>query len=522
MALFSGVATLKAPFPGVRWNPTTGKILARTEAWEALPPALQEKALTMPTWDFLAENGQVWAKHVVQQEGEVETFFLLPAEGYAEALQRLERLEAEVKFLRDQLHAFVQNVPLPLFVVEPGQDRLVFANGLLLELLRLPLKRLYEGLSLADVFGPVVEKAKALLEQAERERKPAQEILERPFPDRAQWWIVRAFPFQATHLRGVMVGLVDITKEKEQEERLVEAYQELQVQAEELRQSQETLQSAYEALEKAKEEAESRRKELEDSLIAAQRYQRTLLFRTHALYEAWGYDYAAVVARAHTYVGGDFVVVRQKEDYLYVGVGDATGHGSSGALLAVTVQGFLHQALLGLKEPGQLHQALEEARTELYEVLEVKPGEHLSSDGAEVALVALPLRREGQVYIATAGRPVYLLSPEGHLTEYHQGRRGLGWSVPGQAPEPYSTEAIPYQAGATVFLFTDGITDQLNPEGKRLGRKAFLAWLAQASSAGPDPRDKMRFLLQRWHAWKGEETPQTDDILLIALLLPKA
>lgn len=522
MALFSSVASLKVPFPGVRWNRTTGKILARTEAWDALPSTLQEKALAMPTWDFLSENGQVWAKHIIQEEEEVETFFLLPAEGYAEALQRLERLEAEVKFLRDQLHAFVQNVPLPLFVVEPSQDRLVFANNLLLELLSLPLRRLYEGLSLADVFGPAVEAGRALLAQAERDRKPVQEVLERPFEDGLRWWIIRAFPFQATNLSGVMVGLVDVTREKEQEERLLEAYQELQVQAEELRQSQEMLHAAYEALEKAKEEAETRRKELEDSLIAAQRYQRTFLLRTRMLYDSWGYEYAAVVARAHTYVGGDFMVIRQKGDYLYVGLGDATGHGSSGALLAVTVHGLLHQALLRLEEPAQLHQALEETRSELYEILEVRPGEDLSGDGAEVALVALPLRREGHLYIATAGRPVYLLSPEGQLTQYHQGRRALGWLTPGQVPEPYSTEAVPYVAQATVFLFTDGMTDQLNPEGKRLGRRAFLEWLQETASVGLDPRDKVRFLLQRWNAWKGEKMPQTDDSLLIALLLPKA
>jgi len=513
---------LRVPFPGVRWDPHRNKILAKNEAWEALSPDLQAQALTLPIWDFLRAGDQIWAKYVVESEEAVETFFLLPAEGHYEALQRLEQVEAEAKFLREQLHAFVQNVPLPLFVVEPSQDRLIFANHLLLDLLRLPLSRLYQGLSLSDVFGPVVEKAKALLSQAERDRKPVQEIVERSFPDRTQWWVVRAFPFQATNLSGVMVGLLDITKEKEQEERLIEAYQELQVQAEELRQSQESLQSAYEALEKAKEEAEARRKELEDSLVAAQRYQRTLLFRTRMLYDAWGYDHVAVVARAHTYVGGDFVVVRQRGDWLYVGVGDATGHGSSGALLAVTVQGLLHQALMLVEDPAQLHQALEEARRELYEVLEVQPGRDLSGDGAEVALVALPLRREGKLYIATAGRPVYLLTPEGRLTEYHQGRRGLGWSVPGQTPEPYSTEALPYHAGSTVFLFTDGVTDQLNPEGKRLGRRTFLEWLQETPSVGADPRDKMRFLLQHWHAWKGEETPQTDDVLLIAIALPKA
>ncbi len=522
MALFRLSAELKSPFPGVRWQPDSGKILSRTESWEALPEATQMAALALPPWDFLEVEGHRWAKHILPPTDGTETFFLIPADGYYEAIQKLQALEAEAKFLREQLHAFVQNVPLPLFVVQDApsaqQTQITFANNLLLESLGIPLKRLYQGLTLQDLFGEATEAVWAFLDQAHRSRTPVQEIFEVPSSEGLRWWLVRAFPFQTSALQGIMVGLVDLTREKAQERELAEAYQELQTQTEELRQSQEALQSAYEALAQAKEEAETRRKELEDSLIAAQRYQRTLLFRVHTLYEAWGYERCAVVARAHTYVGGDFIVAKAKGDYLYVGVGDATGHGSSGALLAVTIQGLLHQYILQLSAPDQLHEVLEQARGDLWEILEVTPGRDLSNDGAEVALVALPLNRSGELYISTAGRSVYLLSSRGELVESQQGRRALGWSVPGQPLEPYSTEKLPYLAGDTLILFSDGLTDQLNAEGRRLGKKTFRDLLTSAHTAGPEPRDKTRHILQHWHTWKGD-TEQTDDLVLIAIAL---
>jgi serine phosphatase RsbU (regulator of sigma subunit) len=263
-----------------------------------------------------------------------------------------------------------------------------------------------------------------------------------------------------------------------------------------------------------------RRRELEDSLRAAQRYQRTLLFRTRTLQEGWGYDQVSAVTRPHTYIGGDFLIGKRVGEWLYVGIGDATGHGSSGALLAVTVQLLLHQFLLQLSSPEHLHQVLEEVRQELVELWGIHLGEQLSNEGAEVALVALPLSRsKDYLYVATAGRPAYILRRNGEVEEYLQGRRPLGWSAPGQPPETYFTQEIPYPAEATLFLFTDGVTDQLSLNGKRLGRRTFLSWIGETASLTGDPRAQTRHLMQKWHAWKSDIVEQTDDILLLAVAL---
>lgn len=524
MALFRTKAGLEVPFPGVSWHKETGKILAHNQAWEFLSPDVRQQALTMPAWDFLHTGTQIWSKHIVKDDEEVETFYLLPAEAYYDVIQRLEKAQSEAKYVREQLHAFVQNVPLPLFVVERekqgSEGRITFANKLLIDLLQIPLKRLYQGLTLEDILGVGVYKGQSIIDQSEKTKQPVQELIELPGTEHPRYWLLRAFPFETASLRGVMVGILDLTKEKLQERALTEAFQELQVQTEELRQNQEELASVNEALNVALREAEERRRELEESLRAAQRYQRTILFRTRTLYEVWGYERVATVARPHTYVGGDFIIARRVGDWLYAGIGDATGHGSSGALLAVTVQSMLHQALLQLEAPNQLHRALEEARQELSEIWEVNLGEQLSNEGAEVALVALPLgEKKEKLYIATAGRPVYMLHPDGRLEEYIQGRRALGWSVPGQPPEAYTTTEVPYVAGATLVIFTDGITDQLGINGKRLGRKTFLSWLPECALFAGDPRAQTRLLLQKWNAWKTEMVEQTDDILLLVFAL---
>lgn len=524
MLLFKASSSLKVPFPGVQWDKHEGKVLLRNEAWDALPAPIREAALQMPAWDFLHEEERIWAKYIVEETEKTETFFLLPAEAYYDVIQRLEKAQAEAKYLREQLHAFVQNVPLPLFVVSTTDteriNQITFANNLLLEIARLPLKRLYEGLSIRDIFGDATPQVETLIESARDSRQAVQEIIEIPRPGISSYWLVRAFPFKSPSIEGIIVGIIDITREKEQEKSLMEAYQELQVQAEELRQNQEELASVNEALNAALREVETRRSELEESLKAAQRYQRAILFRTKALYETWGYDRVSVVARACAYVGGDFILCRQVGDWLYVGIGDATGHGSSGALLAVTIQSILHQHLMQLSSPEQLHTALEAARQEAAEIWEVQLGGQLSNEGAEVALVALPLTKSRRhLYVATAGRPAYILYSDGTLKELLQGRRGIGWSVPGQPPEIYFTEAIPYPEEGSLFLFTDGITDQLGANGKRLSRKTFLSWLPDCAPLISDPRAQTRLLLQRWHSWKTEAIEQTDDVLLVVLAL---
>ena len=520
MGLLEKLTGLKAPYPGVRWDSAGGRILAATDAFRALPAEAQEAALMLPAWDFLKVDGAVYAKHIVEKTDTEETFFLLPALGYNEAIEKIRELEKQNRFLRDQLHAFVQQLPVPLFVVEEKAElRITFANQPLLELIGVPLSKLYKGLSLEDVFSDRTTEALELLGKARQTQKPQQSIIEGFRPSGQPYaYLVRAFPFEAPNLRGVFFAIADITKEKEQERRLELQNQELTVLTGELRQNQEELQIALKEVEAARKEADQRRKELEESLVAAQRYQRTMLFRTREVINLWGRDNSAIVARAHSYVGGDFLFALRRGDYGYVVVGDATGHGPSGALLALTVRTQLLQALAEIKHPQELPAALTEAREALFEILDVDPVRALSNDGAEIGILALPFSRSGMLYYAGAGRSLYLLSPDGTLHKHKGLRHSLGWNVPGTPLETFSVAEIPYQAGSTAFLFTDGLSDQHDPHNHKLGLRVVEQWLAESANAGPEPADKVRHVMRRWEDFR-QEAPQTDDVLLIALAL---
>ncbi len=519
MGLLEKLAGLRAPYPGVRWEPSSGRLLGATDAFRAFPPEAQEAALHLPAWDFLKVGEEIYAKHITHKTENEEVFFLLPALGYNEAIEKIHQLQKENSFLRDQLHAFVQQLPVPLFVVEEKSDlRITYANQLLLELIGAPLSKLYKGLTLEDVFPDHVEQAKVLLESARGRRQPQQEIIEgfratgHPYA-----YLVRAFPFETPNLRGVFFAVVDVTKEKEQERRLELQNQELAALTEELRQNQEELQIAVKELEAAQKEAESRRKELEDSLVAAQRYQRTILFRTREVIDLWGRDKVAIVARAHSYVGGDFIFAHRRGDYGYIVVGDATGHGPSGALLALTVRTQLLQAIAETTHPRDLPAALTEARETLFEILDVDPSQTLSNDGAEVGILALPLAREGTLYYAGAGRNLYLLDANSTLHKYKGQRHALGWNVPGAPLETFTVTEIPYPAGGIAFLFTDGLSDQHSPDNHKLGLRTVERWLSESAfAAGPEPADKVRYVMKLWQDFR-HEAPQTDDVLLVAL-----
>lgn len=518
MGILEKLAGLRAPYPGVRWDPSSGRLLAATDAFRAFPPEIQEAALYLPAWDFLKLNDEVYAKHVVHKSDTEEIFFLLPALGYNEAIEKVHQLQKENNLLRDQLHAFVQQLPVPLFVLEEKSDlRVTFANQLLLEVIGAPLSKLYKGLTLEDIFPDHTAEAKALLNRARDLQKPQQEVIEgfrltgHPYA-----YLVRAFPFETPNLRGVFFALVDITREKEQERRLELQNQELVALTEELRQNQEELQIAIKELEAAQKEAEARRKELEDSLVAAQRYQRTILLRTREIVNLWGRDKVAIAARAHSYVGGDFLFAYRRGEYVYVVVGDATGHGPSGALLALTVRSLLLQGFSEIDHPSDLPAALTEAREALFEILDIDLNRAISNDGAEIGILALPISREGALYYTGAGRNLYLLEANGTLHKYKGLRHSLGWNVPGFPPETFTVTEIPYRANGVAFLFTDGLSDQHNSENNKLGLRVIERWLAESASAGPEPADKVRYVMKRWQDFR-QEAPQTDDVLLIAL-----
>jgi serine phosphatase RsbU (regulator of sigma subunit) len=80
----------------------------------------------------------------------------------------------------------------------------------------------------------------------------------------------------------------------------------------------------------------------------------------------------------------------------------------------------------------------------------------------------------------------------------------------------FNTKEISLKKGDIIYLFTDGITDQLGAEsGKKFMRKNFVEFLAQISNR-PLANQEVS-INEMFEKWKGEHLDQTDDILIIGL-----
>jgi serine phosphatase RsbU (regulator of sigma subunit) len=527
MNIFSLKENLKTPFMGVKWDTENGKIITKTEAWDALLPEIQSEAMAMADWDFLSFNGSQYFKYVVPHEKSgYQTYFLLPADEWYNDIQKIEKLETDLAQTREQLLGFVQNVPIPLLVVtNDAQNKISFANNLLLNFFQLPLSSLYKGLALEDFFHSQTPNILALFSKAQKTRQPVQEVIQLQDKGENEYKIrhllLRVFPFKTSFMDGSILGIVDLTKEKQQEYELQEAYNEMQAQAESLSEAYDALSELHETLKKERQLIEIQKKELESSIQAASRYQNKVLLNKNFLSALEPHYSANIEMHTHSIVGGDFLLVVSENlnlpEWHFIVLADATGHGPLGAMLALTLSLLLRTQLLGLKNIEKLHTVLEVVHAQLLDILDAKE-QVVSSEGAEIALIALPksFAKDNNAYCSLAGRPLYVFqSSLQQLSSFQHSNRAVGFFVK-DAPTPaFQTQVFSFKTNDVLFVFSDGFTDQFNSNGNKIGKKRATQWLHEVACLSTFEK-QFQFLFSQWKEWKGE-APQTDDMILLAI-----
>ncbi|RMF48929.1 MAG: PAS domain-containing protein [Bacteroidetes bacterium] len=201
-------------------------------------------------------------------------------------------------------------------------------------------------------------------------------------------------------------------------------------------------------------------------------------------------------------VGGDFYFYAPQEGAVLLALGDSTGHGAAAALLSV-------YALTSLwRSTRQPVHNLTELYEDLLEGLLTSSEGQVGAEGFELALLQYEQAAQRLVYLG-ARRPLWVFRG-GQLHEVRGSRSDVSPTATTQ-PTPQSLRLEP---GDRLYLFTDGLTDQLNPQGKKF-TPARLARLLEVNQYLSLPEQLA--LLQEAHTqWRGNN-PQTDDILFLAL-----
>lgn len=261
--------------------------------------------------------------------------------------------------------------------------------------------------------------------------------------------------------------------------------------------------SQREQLSRTYEELSRKSQAITDNIISAQRFQSAILPNDEVIKAVFPDSF--IFYQPRDMVSGDLYWFSHSGDVSVIAALDCTGHGVQGALMAMMTNSLLNQIVHDKK-------VIDPAR--VLELLDKKIKSSLDHDdaneGVDIALCAFHTGSM-ELYFAGANRPL-LLVREGELKEYKQ-KNTVG--VVYKHKRHYTFDKIQLKKGDTLYLFTDGITDQFGGEqGKKymLHRfKSFVMSIQQYSLA-----EQNRILERNYLDWKGQRE-QIDDICVIGV-----
>jgi PAS domain S-box-containing protein len=242
-------------------------------------------------------------------------------------------------------------------------------------------------------------------------------------------------------------------------------------------------------------------KRIQEAILPDSNYIRQFLQNSFILY------------KPRDVVSGDFPWFLQKGDDIYIAAVDCTGHGVPGALISL-IGFFLLNNIVNIKDassPGEILDLLDEEVTKTLKQEEIEAS---TKDGMDIALCKIN-RKKMQIEYAGAHRPLYYLTEE-DLIEIKGNKFPIGGAQYKNRAR-FTNTIINYKEGDSVYLFSDGFTDQFGgPKNKKFSpRKVREIITDNQKLALPELN---RVLDQEFEDWRGNNK-QTDDVLMIGIKL---
>ena len=212
---------------------------------------------------------------------------------------------------------------------------------------------------------------------------------------------------------------------------------------------------------------------------------------------AWEY-------RPSARLGGDlFQVTRWGEEYLGLMVLDMSGHGIGPSLRAVSLAMTFRDEHMARRhpsyEPGEIVQRLNEENP-------------LTDQGEYFTIWVGTLHlKTGELRYASAGHPGAI------LTRNHGENMVLSantWPVGFGLGQAYRTQHCTLSKGDRLYLFTDGLYEVMNPEGKMWGQKGLQGACHSVHEKSLD--EALSWVIQQSQDWQRQET-FGDDVAIIGV-----
>lgn len=220
-----------------------------------------------------------------------------------------------------------------------------------------------------------------------------------------------------------------------------------------------------------------------------------------------------ILFRPKDIVSGDFYWHIQTEKYHFIAAVDCTGHGVPGAFMSMIGSSLLNQVILEEKEydTAEIIQKLDDLV-----VFSLRQKETDNNDGMELCFCKIEKKDKiTKIQFTGTKRPLYYIKKNSFKIQRLLGdRKTVGGVMERYNKVEYTAQNIELEQGDTIYLSSDGFTDQNNTERRRFGTTRLVAILEEITNEPLENQHKI--LSDKLDDWmKG--TNQRDDITLLGI-----
>lgn len=270
-----------------------------------------------------------------------------------------------------------------------------------------------------------------------------------------------------------------------------------------------------EVVEKA-EKIEVINKDITDSINYAKRIQSSILPDIQILTDHLPESF--IFFEPRNIVSGDFYFIEKHGNKIIVASVDCTGHGVPGAFMSmigsVSLRNIYNSFNGTWKTPDEVLELLDkEVKTLLQQNTtdSLKPLEEITRDGMDLTLCEICLENNEVLY--SSARRSIITVQNGEIITMKGDRRSIGDTDPDSTP--FTLHKLLMAKGDSLFLFTDGFTDQFGgPRNKKLNIKGTREIIERLQTRNKN--EYFNTVSTAFFEWKAEQE-QTDDVLFIGI-----
>lgn len=255
--------------------------------------------------------------------------------------------------------------------------------------------------------------------------------------------------------------------------------------------------------------------DITDSIRYAQRIQKAIL-PDLSQFVGQGINGAFTYFKPYNIVSGDFYWANRKGNKMMIACSDCTGHGVPGGFMSMIGSTLLSDITESHPEMNA-SEILNELDSQILSVLG-QNNDDMLSDGMDLALVIYDTETK-QINCSSARRPIYVFH-DNEMIEIKGVKRSIGERDDISRQIRFQDYRTTIEEGDTMYLYTDGITDQFGGQnehgehGKRLSKAGVRKILETIQSLNMD--EQKRAFANIFEKWQGT-CNQTDDLSLIGI-----